>query len=55
MDGDLAGGGSEDRFRIRIWNLDAGNAVVYDNEPGAPSCTTPTTPLGGGNIVIHKK
>ncbi|MEP6471002.1 MAG: post-COAP-1 domain-containing protein [Acidobacteriota bacterium] len=52
---DGGNGAGADRFRIRIWNLDAGNAVVYDTQPGAPDCSTPTTPLGGGNIVIHKK
>ena len=28
--------GTPDRFRIKIWDKNAGNAVVYDNVPGAP-------------------
>jgi len=28
---------------------------VYDNQPGASDNADPTTPLGGGNIILHKK
>jgi hypothetical protein len=34
--------------------MDNGNAVVYDNQTGAPVNASPTMPLGKGNIVIHK-
>ncbi len=43
-----------DRFRIKIWLGNPGN-VIYDNERGNPDGTDPTTALGGGSIVIHKK
>ena len=44
-----------DRFRIKIWDGSQGNGVVYDNELGAEDGAVPTTALGGGSIVIHKK
>ena len=42
-----------DRIRIRIWNIASGKAI-YDTQPGALLDATPTLPLGGGAIVIHK-
>jgi hypothetical protein len=53
-DGQVSAGGA-DRFRIKIWNRNQGNAVVYDNQMGAADGADPTTALGGGSIVIHKK
>ncbi len=53
IDGQVNGGGGQDKFRIRIWN-DAGGGLVYDNQLNAPDSDEPTTTLGGGNIVIHK-
>ena len=54
-DGQVSGGGGIDRFRIKIWNHNQGNSVVYDNMLGAPDgFTDPPTALGGGSIVIHK-
>ncbi|MCI0460501.1 MAG: PKD domain-containing protein, partial [Gemmataceae bacterium] len=52
-DGQATGGGGVDRFRIKIWQGNQGNAVVYDNQLGAPDGADPTTALGGGSIVIH--
>ena len=46
-------GGSNDTFRIRIWEKATGT-VVYDNEPGRLDSTNPITPTAGGNIVVHK-
>jgi hypothetical protein len=51
-----------DRFRIKIWYVDASGAevVVYDNAVDAPdnfddeTLLETTTELGGGSIVIHK-
>lgn len=48
----------DDLFRIKIWDKDDGDAVVYDNQLGtncanaddADACTA----LGGRSIVIHK-
>jgi PKD repeat protein len=53
-DGQAPGGGGVDRFRIKIWNQNQGNGVVYDNMLGAADGADPTTALGGGSIVIHK-
>jgi streptogramin lyase len=55
IDGDLKGGDGIDRFRIKIWDKDAGNAVIYDNEMGAADDAKATTKLGGGSIVIHSR
>jgi PKD repeat protein len=44
-----------DQFRIVIWDKDNGDAIVYDNQMDAPDDADPTTAIGGGNIVIHKK
>ncbi|MBI5353955.1 MAG: ExeM/NucH family extracellular endonuclease [Chloroflexi bacterium] len=55
IDGQVTGGGGVDKFRLRIWDMDYGNAIVYDNQIGAPVNASPTTPLGKGSIVIHKQ
>jgi len=51
IDGQVNGGGGQDKFRIRIKN---GNQVIYDNEISNGENDDPTTLLGGGSIVIHK-
>ncbi|MDH3745587.1 MAG: hypothetical protein OES47_10865, partial [Acidobacteriota bacterium] len=43
-----------DLFRIKIWDKDAADMVVYDNLMGGADDDDPATPLGGGSIVIHK-
>jgi hypothetical protein len=42
-----------DKFRIKIWDKDAEDAVVYDNNIVADDNEEPTTELRGGSIVIH--
>jgi hypothetical protein len=42
-----------DMFRIKIWDKDDNDAVVYNNQIGADD-EDPTTAIQGGNIVIHK-
>ncbi|MFC1865001.1 PKD domain-containing protein, partial [Chloroflexota bacterium] len=42
-----------DLFRIKIWDKDNGNIVVYDNQLDAEEDADPTTQLRSGNIVIH--
>ena len=54
IDGEINGGGGVDKFRIKIWDKNNGDGVVYDNEMGAGSNGNPTTALAGGSIVIHK-
>jgi hypothetical protein len=53
-DGDAAGGGGTDRFRIKIWRKDSG-ATVYDNVMGASDSLDSASPqqIGGGQIMIH--
>ena len=54
VDGQLESGGA-DRVRIKIWAMEDGRMVIYDNQPGDPDEADPTTELGGGSIVIHLK
>jgi hypothetical protein len=49
-DGQAAGGGGVDKFRIKIWN-DGG--VIYDNVRGEADDAEPQA-LGGGSIVVHR-
>ncbi|HEY0006594.1 MAG TPA: immunoglobulin-like domain-containing protein [Pyrinomonadaceae bacterium] len=53
IDGQINGGGGTDKFRVKIWDKNNGDAVVYDNQMGAGVDDNPTTTLGGGSIVIH--
>jgi len=53
-DGQVNGGGGTDKFRIKIWDKDNGDAVVYDNQMGQGDDSNAGTALGGGSIVIHK-
>jgi len=48
--------GSPDTFRMKIWDKNNGDAVVYDSGLAGPDDidTSPMTALGGGSIVIHK-
>lgn len=56
IDGDRPGGGGTDKFRMKIWDIDDGETIVYDNQDAADGddSAVPNTVLGGGNIVIHK-
>jgi hypothetical protein len=51
-DGQVAGGGGVDRFRIKIWDRATG-AIVYDNQMGEADTANASTAVGGGSIVIH--
>ncbi|UCD13681.1 MAG: hypothetical protein JSW60_09010, partial [Thermoplasmatales archaeon] len=42
-------GGGVDKFRIKIWDKDDGDAIVYDNNDDEYG-----TELGGGQIKIHE-
>lgn len=44
-----------DLFRIKVWDKDDGDRLVYDNELGAADDAEASTEIGGGSIVIHKK
>jgi VCBS repeat-containing protein len=44
-----------DLFRMKIWDRDNSDAVVYDNQLGAGPYADPTTAISGGSIVVRKK
>jgi hypothetical protein len=48
------GGGGVDKFRIRIWDKNNGDGIVYDNKMGSSDNSNDSTELGGGSIVIHQ-
>ena len=54
IDADLTPSTEVDLFRIKIWDKDEGDTVVYDNQMGAADDADPGTAIRGGNIVIHK-
>src|SRR5688500_2914435 len=49
-----SGGGGTDKFRIKIWDKNNGDAVVYDNKLGAADEDYDAQQISGGSIVIHK-
>jgi PKD repeat protein len=55
IDGQTDGGGGVDKFRIKIWDRGNNNALVYDNQLGAPDNSDPTTAIERGSITIHRR
>jgi hypothetical protein len=53
IDGQLNGGGGQDKFRIKIWDKTTNN-IIYDNQIDTPNETDPSTVIGGGSIIIHR-
>ena len=51
---DNADSGNLDTFRIKIWDKNAGDGVVYDNKMGANDDGYDGTEIGGGNIKVHE-
>jgi hypothetical protein len=47
------GGHGSDLLRLKIWDKNNNNAVVYDTQPGAATTAAPTTALGDGRIQVH--
>jgi FtsP/CotA-like multicopper oxidase with cupredoxin domain len=56
-DGGTGPGSGVDTLRMKIWDKSAGDAVVYDTTPGGAEDidVSPTLPISGGSIVIHKE
>lgn len=54
VDGQIAGGGGVDMFRIGIWDRATGD-IIYDNRRGTSDDLrlADPQPLGGGDVVIH--
>ncbi len=55
IDGQINGGGGFDKFRMKIWDQDNPNVIVFDNNIGESDGQNPSTILGGGQITIHKE
>jgi Flp pilus assembly protein CpaB len=55
VDGQRGGRLRSDMIRIKIWDRDAANRVVYDSQMGAADDAAPTIVIGGGSIVTHEK
>ena len=55
VDGQTPGGGDVDKFRVKIWDIDDGDSVVYDNGLGASEDIDDANPqpLRSGSVVIH--
>src|SRR5262249_36677566 len=49
----LDGGHGQSKIRIKIWDKDHGNTVIYDTQLGAADTALPTTLLGGGDLAVH--
>jgi len=54
IDGNVAGGGGVDKFRIKIWNKVTG-VIIYDSQMGQSDAADPTTPVGTGSSIVIKK
>lgn len=54
IDGEIAGGGGVDKFRIKIWDV-ATSVTIYDNKIGQLDDSNAATALGGGSISIKAK
>ena len=46
--------GSPDTLRIKIWDRDAREVVVYDNKWVEDDDSYDGAGIGGGNIKVHK-
>jgi len=55
IDEELTPRTNTDLFRIKIWDKDNNDLMIYDNQLGAEDDSDPTTQIGGGNIKIHNK
>ena len=53
-DRQVNGGGGVDKFRIKIWDKNNGDLVVYDNQISEDDDSNAGTALGGDSIAIHK-
>jgi Tol biopolymer transport system component len=55
IDADLTPSTDVDLFRIKIWDKDDGDAIIYDNQMDAPDDASLTTASRDGDIVIRAK
>ncbi len=52
IDGQINGGGGQDKFRIKIWDKATGN-IIYDNQLGSADNENPTTAIDGGTTQTY--
>lgn len=52
VDGQLPGGGGQDKFRIKITDKTTGQ-VLYDNQLDSPDDADPTTVIESGDIIVQ--
>jgi hypothetical protein len=55
VDEDLTPSTDVDLFRIKIWDKDNGDAIVYDNQIGEDDDADLTREIQGGQIMIHTR
>jgi hypothetical protein len=55
IDGQVSGGGGIDKIRLKIWNKNDNDLIVYDSGLGVSDDEAPSIELGGGKIIIHSK
>ena len=53
IDAELTESTDVDLFRIKIWDRDNGDIIIYDNKTGAADTADPTTAVCEGSIMIH--
>ncbi|MFL5807536.1 MAG: PKD domain-containing protein [Roseiflexaceae bacterium] len=54
IDSGPVGVGGADKFRMKIWDKDNGDALVYDSQLGAEDTAEPSI-IAGGSIVIYSQ
>jgi PKD repeat protein len=54
IDAELTPSTDVDLFRIKIWDKEDDDTIVYDNQMGDADDADPATAIGGGSIVIHE-
>ena len=54
IDADLTPSTDTDMFRIKIWDKNNNDEVIYDNQLGDEDDCDPTTLISGGSIRIHE-
>jgi hypothetical protein len=52
--GRINGGGGIEKFKMKIWDIDNNDLIVFDNNLGMPDGQNPRTVLSGGQMTIHK-
>jgi hypothetical protein len=54
IDAEQTSSTDDDLFRIKIWDMNNADAIVYDSEIGVADDDSPTLAISGGSIIIQK-